>query len=462
LLLLTIFVNSIVFKGHDFNTFIGENMKFLGNEMITIENGNLKIDGHDATELAEKYGTPLYVMSETQITKNYTRYMDAFKKYEEKTGKEFIIAFAYKANSNLAVTRLLSKLGCGADVVSGGELYTAKLSKVPSEKIVFNGNCKLKEEIIMGIETNIRAFNVDSISELMLINETAKEMGKVANVAFRINPNVDAKTHPKISTGLKKNKFGLDVGSGIAMKAIKMATEMENIKIVGVHCHIGSQLTDISPFVEETRKVMDFVVELKKEGIEIEDVNLGGGLGVPYSKDKEIPVQNDLADAIINTMLEYEDKVEMPNLILEPGRSIVATAGVLLGKVHHIKETPVAKWVMIDAGMNDMMRPAIYEAYHEITPCVIREGEKEVLNIAGGLCESSDVFGRDRELTKVEVNDVLAILDVGAYGISMANNYNARGRPGMVLTNEEGVYLIRERETLADLVAKDLIPNHLL
>jgi diaminopimelate decarboxylase len=435
---------------------------FLGNDMITIENGRLKIDGHDATELAEKFGTPLYVMSETQIKNNYNKYVDAFKRYEEETGKEFIVAYAYKANANLAVTKLLSKLGCGADVVSGGELYIAKLSGVPSDKIVFNGNCKTKEEIIMGIETNIRAFNVDSISELILINETAKEMGKVANVAFRINPNVDPKTHPKISTGLKKNKFGLDVESGIAMKAIKMALEMENVNVVGVHCHIGSQLTDISPFVEETRKVMDFVVELKKEGIEIEDVNLGGGLGVPYYKDKEIPTQYDLADAIINTMLEYQDKVEMPNLILEPGRSLVATAGVLLGKVHHIKETPVAKWIMIDAGMNDMMRPAIYEAYHEITPCIIRGREKEKVNIAGGLCESSDVMGKDRELTPMEVGDVVAILDVGAYGISMANNYNARGRPRMVLTNEKGVYLIREKETYADLIAKDIVPPHLL
>ncbi|AEF95938.1 diaminopimelate decarboxylase [Methanotorris igneus] len=435
---------------------------FLGNDMITIENGRLKIDGHDAVELAEKFGTPLYVMSETQIKRNYEKYVDAFKIYEKETGKEFIVAYAYKANANLAVTKLLSKLGCGADVVSGGELYIAKLSGVPSNKIVFNGNCKTKEEIIMGIETNIRAFNVDSISELILINETAKEMGEVANVAFRINPNVDPKTHPKISTGLKKNKFGLDVESGIAMKAIKMALEMENVNVVGVHCHIGSQLTDISPFVEETRKVMDFVVELKKEGIEIEDVNLGGGLGVPYYKDKEIPTQYDLADAIINTMLEYQDKVEMPNLILEPGRSLVATAGVLLGKVHHIKETPVAKWIMIDAGMNDMMRPAIYEAYHEITPCVIRDGEKEKVNIAGGLCESSDVMGKDRELTPIEVGDVVAILDVGAYGISMANNYNARGRPRMVLTNEKGVYLIRERETYADLIAKDIVPPHLL
>ncbi|EHP84993.1 diaminopimelate decarboxylase [Methanotorris formicicus] len=435
---------------------------FLGNDMITIEDGKLKIDGHDATELAERFGTPLYVMSETQIKNNYKKYVDAFKRYEEETGKEFIVAYAYKANANLAVTKLLSKLGCGADVVSGGELYIAKLSGVPSNKIVFNGNCKTKEEIIMGIETNIRAFNVDSLSELILVNEIAKEMGEVANVAFRINPNVDPKTHPKISTGLKKNKFGLDVESGIAMKAIKMALEMENVNIVGVHCHIGSQLTDISPFVEETKKIMDFVVELKKEGIEIEDVNLGGGLGVPYYKDKEIPTQYDLADAIINTILEYKDKVEMPNLILEPGRSLVATSGVLLGKLHHIKETPVAKWIMIDAGMNDMMRPAIYEAYHEITPCVIRDGEKEKVNIAGGLCESSDVMGKDRELTPIEVGDVVAILDVGAYGISMANNYNARGRPRMVLTNEKGVYLIREKETYTDLIAKDIVPPHLL
>ncbi|ACV24591.1 diaminopimelate decarboxylase [Methanocaldococcus fervens] len=436
-------------------------MKFLGNDTVEIKDGRFFIDGYDAIELAEKFGTPLYVMSEEQIKINYNKYIEAFKRWEEETGKEFIVAYAYKANANLAITKLLSKLGCGADVVSGGELYIAKLSNVPSEKIVFNGNCKTKEEIIMGIEANIRAFNVDSISELILINETAKELGKVANVAFRINPNVDPKTHPKISTGLKKNKFGLDVESGIALKAIKMALEMDNVNVVGVHCHIGSQLTDVSPFIEATEKVMDFVVKLKEEGIEIRDVNLGGGLGIPYEKDKKVPTQKDLADAIINTMLKYKDKVEMPNLILEPGRSLVATAGYLLGRVHHIKETPITKWVMVDAGMNDMMRPAMYDAYHHIINCKVKD-EKEVVSIAGGLCESSDVFGRDREIDKPEVGDVLAIFDVGAYGISMANNYNARGRPRMVLTSKKGVFLIRERESYADLIAKDIVPPHLL
>jgi diaminopimelate decarboxylase len=313
----------------------------------------------------------------------------------------------------------------------------------------------------MGIETKIRAFNVDSISDLILINETAKEMGKIANVAFRVNPNVDPKTHPKISTGMKKNKFGLDIESGIALQTIKMAEKMENVKIVGIHCHIGSQLTEISPFVEETRKIMDFVVLLKNEGININDVNLGGGLGIPYDKQKVIPVQKDLAKAILSVIYEYESKIELPNLILEPGRSIVATSGVLLGTVKHIKDTPVAKWIMIDAGMNDMMRPAIYEAYHEITSCTLRS-EKEVVSIAGGLCESSDVFGKDRELSKIEVNDTIAILDVGAYGISMANNYNSRGKPAMVLTSEKEVSIIRERETLADLISKDIVPNHLL
>jgi diaminopimelate decarboxylase len=442
-------------------TTYGETMEFLGNEMLTVKDGKLKIDGHDAGELAKMYETPLYVMSETQTVKNFERYVESFKEYSEKTGKETIFSFAYKANTNLALTKLLSKLGCGADIVSAGELYIAKISNVPSEKIVFNGNCKLKEEIKMGIETKIRAFNVDSISDLILINETAKEMGKIANVAFRVNPNVDPKTHPKISTGMKKNKFGLDIESGIALQTIKMAEKMENVKIVGIHCHIGSQLTEISPFVEETRKIMDFVVLLKNEGININDVNLGGGLGIPYDKQKVIPVQKDLAKAILSVIYEYESKIELPNLILEPGRSIVATSGVLLGTVKHIKDTPVAKWIMIDAGMNDMMRPAIYEAYHEITSCTLRS-EKEVVSIAGGLCESSDVFGKDRELSKIEVNDTIAILDVGAYGISMANNYNSRGKPAMVLTSEKEVSIIRERETLADLISKDIVPNHLL
>jgi len=434
---------------------------FLGNDMITVESNKLKIDGHNIDELAKEHGTPLYIMSETQIRDNFLKYTEAFKEYSEKTGKEFVVCYAYKANSNLAVLRILTKLGCGADVVSGGELYISKIAKVDSSKIVFNGNCKLREEIEMGILNDIRAFNVDSISELKLIDEIAGKLGKVANVAFRINPDVNPKTHPKISTGLKSNKFGLDVQSGIALKAIKMAKEMENVKIVGIHCHIGSQLTDISPFVEETKKVMDFVVKLNEEGIKIEDVNLGGGLGVPYNKDVEIPVQKDLAEAIINTIMEYKDKIELPNLIIEPGRSLVCTAGVLLGKVEHIKETPYAKWVMIDAGMNDMMRPAIYEAYHEITPTTLRE-EKEVVNIAGGLCESSDVFGKERELPKIEVGDVVAILDVGAYGISMANNYNSRGIPKMILTNKQCVEVIRERQTYGDLISKDNIPFRLL
>ncbi|WP_423792760.1 diaminopimelate decarboxylase [Methanocaldococcus indicus] len=427
---------------------------FLGNDTLEIKDKVVHIDGYNVIELAEKFGTPLYVMSEEQIKINAERYFKAFKDYK----KDFILAYAYKANSNLAITRLLTKLGCGADVVSGGELYIAKLSKVDNDKIVFNGNCKTKEEIVMGVESEIRAFNVDSISELIMINETAKELGKVANVAFRVNPDINPKTHPKISTGLKKSKFGLPLD--LAKKAIKMALEMENVNFVGIHCHIGSQITDVSPFIEETRKMMEFIVELKNEGIEVRDLNLGGGLGVPYYKDKEIPTVEDYAKAIINTIYEFEDKVEIPNLILEPGRSIVATAGYLITKVHHIKETS-CKWVMVDAGMNDMLRPAMYEAYHHIINAKVK-GEKEVVSVAGGLCESSDIFGKDRELDKVEVGDTIIIFDVGAYGISMANNYNARGRPRMILTSKKGVYIIRERETYADLISKDLIPPHLL
>ncbi|MCS3922211.1 diaminopimelate decarboxylase [Methanococcus voltae PS] len=435
---------------------------FLGNDMISKKDGILHIDGYKIEEIAKEYGTPLYIMSETQIKSNFDKYTQSFDRYTKETGKEVIFSFAYKANTNLAITTLLNKIGCGADVVSGGELYIAKLSKVPSSKIVFNGNCKLVEEIKMGIEADIRAFNVDGISDLILINETAKEMGKIANVAFRVNPNVDPKTHPKISTGLKKNKFGLDIEDGTALKAIKMAEEMENVKFVGIHCHIGSQLTQIDPFVEEAHKLMEFIVTLKEEGIEVRDLNIGGGLGIPYDKNTEIPVQADLAKAVIDTIVSYSDKIELPNLIVEPGRSIVGTAGVLVGKTIHRKETKVANWIMIDAGMNDMMRPAIYEAYHEITPCTIRDGTEEVLNIAGGLCESSDVFGKDRTIPTIKVGDYVAVLDVGAYGISMANNYNSRGKPAMVLTNEKEINLIRERESLADLIAKDIVPNHLL
>ncbi|WP_457611939.1 diaminopimelate decarboxylase [Methanocaldococcus sp.] len=430
----------------------------LGNDTLEVKD-RIYIDGYDVIELAEKFGTPLYIMSEEQIKINYNRYIEAFKRYTEETNKEFILAYAYKANSNLAITKLLAKLGSGADVVSGGELYIAKLSQVPSEKIVFNGNCKTKEEIIMGIESRIRAFNVDSISELYLINETAKELGIEANVAFRINPDVDPKTHPKISTGLKKNKFGLDTKR--ALKAIELALNMEYVNFVGLHCHIGSQLTDVSPFIEATEKMMEFILKLKERGIEVRDLNLGGGLGIPYYKDKKIPTVKEYADAIINTILKFKDKVEVPNLIIEPGRSIVATAGYLVGKVWHIKETDLTKWVMIDAGMNDLMRPAMYDAYHHIENAKVK-GEKEKVSVAGGLCESSDVFGRDREIDKVEVGDYIVIFDAGAYGISMANNYNSRGRPRIILTSKKGVYIIRERETYADLIAKDIVPPHLL
>ncbi len=427
---------------------------FLGNDTLTVDNGRVKIDGYDVIDLAEKYGTPLYIISEEQIKINCEKYFNAFKNYK----KEFILAYAYKANSNLAITKLLSKLGAGADVVSGGELYIAKLSNVDRDKIVFNGNCKTLEEIIMGVESEIRAFNVDSISELLMINDIAKKLGKVANVAFRVNPDIDPKTHPKISTGLKKSKFGLP--TDLAIKAIKLANDLENVNFVGLHCHIGSQITDISPFIEETKKMMEFIVKLKEENIEVRDLNLGGGLGIPYEKDKKIPTVDDYANAIINTIYEFEDKVEIPNLILEPGRSIVGTAGYLITKVHHIKETS-CKWVMVDAGMNDMLRPAMYDACHHIINAKVKD-KKEVVSIAGGLCESSDIFGRDRELDEVEVGDILVIFDVGAYGISMANNYNARGRPRMILTSKKGTFIIREKETYADLISKDLVPPHLL
>ncbi|ENN95740.1 diaminopimelate decarboxylase [Methanocaldococcus villosus KIN24-T80] len=424
---------------------------FLGNDTLTLENRMLCVDGYPFKELAEKFGTPLYVISEEQIKINYRKYIEAFKRYEKETKKNFILAYAYKANSNLAVTKLLAKLGSGADVVSGGELYIAKLSGVPSDRIVFNGNCKTEKEIIMGIEAGIRAFNVDSISELLLIEKLSKDYGE-ANVAFRINPDVDPKTHPKIATGLKKSKFGMN--KEVAKKAIKMALKMKNINFVGLHCHIGSQITDLSPFIEATKKMMEFILELKREGIEVEDLNLGGGLGIPYYKDKKIPTIEDYANALIDTILSYDIH---PNLILEPGRSIVATAGYLLGKVIHRKDM----WVMIDAGMNDLIRPAIYDAYHHIENAVLKE-EKEVVNVAGGLCESSDVFGREREICKPEVGDVLVIFDAGAYGISMANNYNARPKPRMIMTSKRGVFIIREREEYSDLISKDIIPPHLL
>ncbi len=436
-------------------------MQFTGNDTLLMKSGKLYLDGYEVSNLAQQHGTPLYIMSQPQITINVERYIKAFEPYTQKTGKRFILSYAYKANANLAITRLLSKLGCGADVTSGGELYIARLSYVDPEMIVFNGNCKTKDEIRMGIEIGIRAFNVDSISELNLINQTAEEMGKVANVCFRINPNVDPKTHPKISTGLKKNKFGLDVESGAALKAVKLAANMTHVRIRGVHCHIGSQLTDPSPFTEETSKVLEFIRTLKEENITIEDINLGGGLGIPYHKNLSIMNHEDLAHAIIHPLLEKRDELGTFNLILEPGRSIVATAGILVTKVWHIKQTPVAKWVMVDAGMNDMMRPAIYDAYHEIVACE-GPGETEVVNVAGGLCESSDVFGKDRTLPKLKPGDYIAILDVGAYGISMANNYNGRGRPKTILTTSQGIFTIRHRETYADLISKDEVPPHLL
>ncbi|MGC9006569.1 MAG: diaminopimelate decarboxylase [Sulfurihydrogenibium sp.] len=402
------------------------------NEYFVYKNGKLYCEDVNLESLALKVGTPFYVYSKKAIIDQINNYKDAFKDYPT------LICYALKANSNLSILRIFEENGLGADIVSGGELYKAKKAGFPSNKIVYAGVGKTDAEIIYAINENILSFNVESLMELEVINEIAGKQNRKANVSIRINPDVDPKTHPYISTGLKKSKFGIDIDQ--ALEAYKKAVKMEHLNVVGIHCHIGSQIMDVSVYKEAVEKTVDLVYKLKKEGIELQFIDIGGGLGVKYYPEDNPPTPYDLANTVLPIVRQTGLK-----LILEPGRSLIAQAGALITKVIFVKDKKDKHFVIVDSGMNDLVRPAIYNAYHHIVT-VEQKQESMVADIVGPVCETGDFFGLDRKIGKVNRGDLIAILTAGAYGSSMSSNYNVRPKAMEVLVDGNNYKIIKERE----------------
>lgn len=411
--------------------------------------GELYCENVPLARIAKEVGTPCYVYSHNTLVRHFRAYDGAFQSIPH------ILAFAMKANSNLAILRLMAKEGSGVDIVSGGELYRAMKAGVPPAKIVFAGVGKHAEEIREALKADILMFNVESSEELHAINEVAASMGRKARVALRINPDIDPKTHPYISTGLKKSKFG--IGADRALEEFRMASSLSHIDVVGVHKHIGSQLTDVTPFVEALKKVLGLVQTLKDQGIDIRYINIGGGLGITYS-DETPPQPKDLADAISPLVRDLKCV-----LIMEPGRVIVGNAGVLMTKVLYTKEGEAKRFLIVDAAMNDLIRPSLYGAYHDIRPLheSTSHTQKSMVDVVGPVCESGDFLAKDRMMPKVKPGELLAVMSAGAYGFVMASNYNSRPRVAEVLVKDGELHVIRTRESYDDLVRGEHIPSFL-
>jgi diaminopimelate decarboxylase len=423
------------------------------------DEGHLVIGGCDAVELAERFGTPLYVVDEQRIRENYRRFYRAFAERWPKV----MVCYAYKANSNLAICKILHSEGAGAEVSSAFELKIAHLIGVPGQQTVFNGNNKSAAELEMAISADV-LINIDSIQELLAVDRIASRLGRRARVGFRVNPDVETPTHPYIATGLRESKFGLDVVSGQALEAYRTASKMESVEVVGIHCHIGSQILETAPFEEAAEKLMNLVAGLKSDlGIDVKFVDLGGGLGIPYKPSDEELQPEQLASKVIPIIDEAveENQLAEPTLVFEPGRYLVADASVLLARVGYSKERRgMPDWVAVDAGMNALIRPALYGAYHHIEVAnKMRAEHTELVNIAGPLCESGDFLGKERRLPKVEQGDLIAVFDVGAYGLAMSSQHTAQPRPAMVLVSSGRAEVVRQRETFDDLTRLDRIPG---
>jgi len=425
------------------------------------KNGELTIGGISTVKLAENFGTPAYITDEERVRTNYRRF---FKAFDEKWDDVFVW-YAYKANSNLALCKVLRDEGCGAEVGSLCELKIALQVGTPGEQIIFNGNNKSEAELELSIENNV-LINVDNLQELDIIGKIAEETDKNARVGFRVNPDVKAPTHPHISTGLRESKFGLDVASGKAIEAYKKASKMENVKVESVHSHIGSQILDPDPFEEQAKKTMNFRKKVKeKTGIELEIVDLGGGLGIPYRPEEKELSPHKFASKITSTLENCLDGQGMskPKLALEPGRFLVGDSSLLVGRVGYVKDRgDIPDWVSIDVGMNALLRPALYGSYHHIE-AANRMGEEktETVNVAGPLCESGDYLGKERSLPPVKRGDLLAVYDVGAYGLSMSSQYVGNRRPRMIMVKSGKAQIVREKETCEDLTHLDRIPEWL-
>ncbi len=417
-------------------------------EIASYKNGSFYIEGVDVNEVAEKIGTPFYIYSLKAIKDGVSSYLSSLSKYGG------IGCYAVKANSNLAIMRAIFREGFGADVVSKGELFKAIKAGVDPKRIVFAGVGKRDDEIEYALEKGLLMFNVESEEELININRIAERLNKKAPIAIRVNPDVDPKTHPYIATGLKTSKFGVDIEE--AYDLYIKAKELKSIDIVGVHFHIGSQITIKEPFIEASFKVLDLVRSLRKKGIDIKYFDMGGGIGIRY-KDEDTIKASDILDAIGEELLK---DCLIP--IMEPGRSVVGNAGFLVTKILYVKKKSKKTFYIVDAAMNDLARPALYNAYHEIVPAKeVNEESKLTVDVVGPICESGDFLAKDRTMPYLKSGDLIVVKSAGAYGFSMSSNYNMRPRVAEILVDGEKWYVIRERETLEDLTRHERIPDFL-
>jgi diaminopimelate decarboxylase len=398
--------------------------------------GRLFLEQVALDEIAGRFGTPCYVYSRTALTEAYQAFEQAL------SGTPHLVCYAVKANPNLAILNVFAKLGAGFDIVSGGELQRVLAAGGDAGKVVFSGVGKTADEMRRALDAGILCFNVESAPELLRLNEVAGSLGKIAPVSLRVNPDVDAKTHPYISTGLKQNKFGVAYEDALAL--YRQARDLPHLHIRGIDCHIGSQLTEVSPFAAAVGKVLQLVDALAAEGIALEHIDLGGGLGICYD-DETPPAIADYVAALLSALNGRAEK-----LILEPGRVLVGNAGTLLTRIEYLKHGEEKNFVIVDAAMNDLMRPALYDAYHNIVPATQNDLPKMTCEIVGPVCETGDFLGHARELS-IEPNALLAVLSAGAYGMSMASNYNTRPRAAEVMVDVDRVHLIREREKISDL-----------
>lgn len=410
-----------------------------------LRDGELHCEETPLKKIAEEVGTPVYIYSRRTLERHYRAFDDAFLAVDHR------ICFSVKANSNLSILRLFAELGSGFDVVSGGELFRAMRAGADPERIVYSGVGKTRDEIRAALKTGIMMFGIESFQELDEINKQAGALGLKAPVALRVNPDVDPATHPYISTGMKKHKFGIDIAE--APEGYRHAAALTNIDVVGVTCHIGSQLTAISPFIDSFVRLRGLIEILRKDGHRIKYVSLGGGLGITY-KDEEPPHPTEYAAALIK-----EAGGLNAILVFEPGRVITGNAGILLTRVLYTKDTAHKHFIIVDGGMNDLIRPSLYQAYHHILAVNPRGNGQRVADVVGPICESGDFFAKDRELPDFKPGDLLAVMSAGAYGFSMASNYNSRPRPPEVMVSGDDYHIIRRRETYEDLVATEFPPE---
>ncbi len=411
------------------------------------QSGELYCENVPVRNIAAKVGTPFYLYSAATLGHHYRVFEAAFH------GFPHIVCFAVKANANLAILSLLAKQGCGADIVSGGELARALAAGVQPGRIVYSGVGKRPDEIRAALAAGILSFNLESSQEMEEINRIAGRMKKKAPVSLRINPDIDARTHPYISTGLKKNKFGIDLTQ--SLEDYRRATALPNLEVVGVACHIGSQITEVAPFVEALERLKELIRRLKDQGIGIRYLDLGGGLGIRYDQE-EPPHPNEYGSKLVDKLKGLD-----VTLILEPGRVLVGNAGILVTKVLYNKESPEKHFIIVDAGMNDLARPSLYGSYHGVCPVVQQSRKLVTASLVGPICESGDFLAKDRQMPAYQPGELVAVMSAGAYGFSMSSNYNARPRVPEILVQDGEFYVIRKRETYRQLTWGEVIPEFL-